>query len=163
MSSLRTCGISSLHATRDVDFLTRHIYCHNLRFFLGSPNVAPNNTSNGTRDDGPNDGPSERPNDRSNDTMYDNLYHHLVLAVGAFFFTAIFLSVFGPVSVRPQYGEQVLQSTPNLVGFEGVMLITKLERPIFGFNSGRLNYEASSILMGANRRVHDLRIDKGPD
>ena len=91
-----------------------------------------------------------------------DLHYYLKWAIGAFFFTAIFLSLFGPVSVRRLYGGQVLQSASNLVGFEGVMPIDKLERLIFGTNNGRLTYEASSTPIGMNWRDHDLRVGNEP-
>ncbi len=74
--------------------------------------------------------------------------HDLLIAleclVGGFFAVGLILSFIGPFSVRRLYGGQVLESTPNLVGFEGVMPIAKLERLIFGNASGRLNYSPSS-------------------
>ncbi|KAI0100980.1 hypothetical protein GGR51DRAFT_551151 [Nemania sp. FL0031] len=82
--------------------------------------------------------------------------------IAAFFFTAVLLSLLGPLSVRRLYGGQVLQSQSNLVGFEGVMPIAKLERLIFGANKGRLTYEASSTPFGIDYRDHDLRIGKEP-
>ncbi|KAI0447879.1 hypothetical protein F4803DRAFT_558569 [Xylaria telfairii] len=92
-----------------------------------------------------------------------DLRTYLKWAIGAFFFTAIFLSLFGPVSVRRLYGGQVLQSASNLVGFEGVMPIDKLERLIFGNNNGRLTYEASSTPIGTDWRDRDLRVGNEPD
>ncbi|KAI8954133.1 hypothetical protein F4801DRAFT_534453 [Xylaria longipes] len=92
-----------------------------------------------------------------------DLHTYLKWAIGAFFFTAVFLSLFGPVSVRRLYGGQVLQSASNLVGFEGVMPIDKLERLIFGTNNGRLTYEASSSPIGMDWRDHDLRLGNEPD
>ncbi|GAW14461.1 hypothetical protein ANO14919_038640 [Xylariales sp. No.14919] len=84
-------------------------------------------------------------------------------AVGGFFFVAILLSLFGPVSVRNLYGGAVLKSTTNLVGFEGVMPIGQLERLVFGNNSGRLTYEASSTPISTSWRDHDRRVSKEPD
>ncbi|KAI8625764.1 hypothetical protein F5Y19DRAFT_466937 [Xylariaceae sp. FL1651] len=99
----------------------------------------------------------------SANSLGPKLYLAVEWVIAAFFFTAVFLSVFGPLSVRRLYGGQVLQSTSNLVGFEGVMPIDKLERIIFGNNNGRLNYEASSTPICANWRDNDLRVGKEPD
>ncbi|TGJ87963.1 hypothetical protein E0Z10_g858 [Xylaria hypoxylon] len=91
------------------------------------------------------------------------LLYALKWAIGAFFFLAVFLSLFGPASVRRLYGGQVLQSATNLVGFEGVIPIDQLERLIFGTNDGRLTYEASSTPISMNWRDHDRRVGKEPD
>ncbi|KAI0964796.1 hypothetical protein F4678DRAFT_454804 [Xylaria arbuscula] len=91
------------------------------------------------------------------------LLYGLKFAIAAFFFLAVFLSLFGPVSVRSLYGGQVLYSATNLVGFEGVMPIDKLERLVFGNSDARLTYEASSTPIGTNWRDHDRRVGKEPD
>ncbi|TRX90052.1 hypothetical protein FHL15_008971 [Xylaria flabelliformis] len=96
-------------------------------------------------------------------TSTPNLHYYLSLAIAAFFIFAILLSLFGPVSVRRLYGGEVLQSSSNLVGFEGVMPIAKLERIIFGNNNGRLNYEASSTPIGMECRDRDLRLGNEPN
>lgn len=83
--------------------------------------------------------------------------------VAGFVFVAVLLSAFGPISVRRLYGGQVLQSTSNLVAFEGVMPIAKLERLIFGNNNSRLSYEASSTPFGEDWRDPHLRVGLEPD
>ncbi|KAK6067561.1 hypothetical protein SCUP234_11559 [Seiridium cupressi] len=83
--------------------------------------------------------------------------------VAGFIFVAVMLSAFGPFSVRRLYGGQVLQSTSNLVAFEGVMPIVKLERLIFGNNNSRLSYEASSTPFGEYFRHPTRRIGFEPD
>ncbi|KAI0151780.1 hypothetical protein GGR57DRAFT_492801 [Xylariaceae sp. FL1272] len=87
----------------------------------------------------------------------------LEYVISAIFAAAVFLSVFGPLSVRRLYGGQVLQSASNLVGFEGVMPLAKLERLMFGNANGRLNYEASSTPICAQYRHHTLRVGNEPD
>ncbi|KAI0873098.1 hypothetical protein GGS24DRAFT_517910 [Hypoxylon argillaceum] len=84
--------------------------------------------------------------------------------IASFFFSAAFLSLLGPVSVRRLYGGEVLESDSSLVGFEGVMPLSKVERLVFGFNKGRLNYEPSSTpIIGADCRDPDRRIGIEPD
>ena len=81
-----------------------------------------------------------------------SLLHALEFLVGGFFAVGILLSLIGPFSVRRLYGGQVLQSSPNLIGFEGVLPLSKLEPLIFGNNNGRLSYEASSSPFSYNYR-----------
>ncbi|KAH8671531.1 hypothetical protein BX600DRAFT_510197 [Xylariales sp. PMI_506] len=70
--------------------------------------------------------------------------HVIEWMVAGFLFVAVLLSAFGPLSVRRLYGGQVLQSTSNLVGFEGVLPLAEVERLVFGNNNSRLSYDASS-------------------
>ncbi|KAI0134296.1 hypothetical protein BJ170DRAFT_679200 [Xylariales sp. AK1849] len=91
------------------------------------------------------------------------LIHILEWMVAGYAFVAVLLSIFGPYSVRRLYGGQVLQSTSNLVAFEGVMPIAKLERLVFGNNNSRLSYEASSTPYGEEYRNPDLRVGVEPD
>jgi hypothetical protein len=86
----------------------------------------------------------------------------LELIVGGFFAVGILLSLIGPFSVRRLYGGQVLQSSPNLIGFEGVMPLSKLEPLIFGNNNGRLSYEASSTPFSYNYRDPKERVGLEP-
>ncbi|KAI1847079.1 hypothetical protein JX265_006727 [Neoarthrinium moseri] len=83
--------------------------------------------------------------------------------VAGFVFVAVTLSVTGPFSVRRLYGGQVLQSTSNLVAFEGVMPISKLECLVFGNNSSRLSYEASSTPFSQYYRHQSRRVGFEPD
>ena len=93
--------------------------------------------------------------------------HRLILALellaGAFFAVGLLLSFLGPFSVRRLYGGQVLQSSPNLIGFEGVMPLDKLEKLVFGNNSGRLTYEPSSTPFCYGNRDPKERIGVEPD
>jgi len=92
--------------------------------------------------------------------------HSLLLAlellVGGFFAVGLLLSFCGPYSVRRLYGGQVLQSTPNLIGFEGVMPIAKLEKIVFGNNNGRLSYEPSSTPFAYHYRDPKERVGMEP-
>jgi hypothetical protein len=90
------------------------------------------------------------------------LLHALEILVGGFFAVGILLSFIGPFSVRRLYGGQVLQSSPNLIGFEGVLPLSKLEPLIFGNNNGRFSYEASSTPFSYNYRDSKERIGLEP-
>ena len=57
---------------------------------------------------------------------------------------AFLLSLGAPSAVRRLYGGRVMQSAPWLVGFEGVLPASQLEKTIFGNDEGRLTYDASS-------------------
>ncbi|KAH9905965.1 hypothetical protein F4778DRAFT_686977 [Xylariomycetidae sp. FL2044] len=92
-----------------------------------------------------------------------DLYRAMQWMIAGFLLVAVLLSVFGPFSVRRLFGGQVLQSTSNLVGFEGVMPLDQLERLVFGNNSGRLNYEPSSTPICALWRDPELRVGREPD
>jgi len=92
-----------------------------------------------------------------------SLLHTLEFLVAGFFAVGIFLSLIGPFSVRRLYGGQVLQSSPNLIGFEGVMPLAKLEPLIFGNNNGRLSYEASSTPFSYHYRNPKERVGLEPD
>jgi hypothetical protein len=50
----------------------------------------------------------------------------LLLMIGGFF------SLFAPLAVHTLYSGEIKQSSPNIVGFEGVMTLEKLETIIFG-------------------------------
>ena len=96
-------------------------------------------------------------------TGSDRLYVILEWMVAGFCFIAILLAALGPSSVRRLYGGQVLQSTSELVGFEGVMPIAELERLVFGNNNSRLSYEASATRFSKDWRDPDLRVGCEPD
>lgn len=83
--------------------------------------------------------------------------------VAGFLFVSVLLSVTGPFAVRRLHGGQVLQSTSNLVAFEGVMPIAKLERLVFGNDNSRLSYDASSTPINGHYRHPSLRIGFEPD
>lgn len=93
--------------------------------------------------------------------------HDLLLAlellVGSFFIVGLLLSFIGPYSVRRLYGGQVLQSSPNLIGFEGVMPLSQLEPLIFGNDNGRLSYEASATPFCCNYRSPIERTGMEPE
>lgn len=91
------------------------------------------------------------------------LIRALECLVGGFFAVGLLLSLIGPFSVRRLYGGQVLQSSPNLIGFEGVMPLDKLEALIFGNNNGRLSYEASSTPFSYNYRDPNERVGREPE
>ena len=80
------------------------------------------------------------------------LTKYLIILFGAFLAVGFVLSFFGPRSVRRLFGGSVMQTTPHLIGFEGVMPIHKLEKIIFGNSQGRLSYEASSTPFCRNNR-----------
>ncbi|CAJ2505225.1 Uu.00g126190.m01.CDS01 [Anthostomella pinea] len=96
-------------------------------------------------------------------TVSDSTLTFIAWLVAGVFFVAALLSVFGPLSVRRLYGGQVLQSTSNLVGFEGVVPLAELERLVFGNVNGRLNYEPSSTPICASWRDANLRVGREPD
>lgn len=91
------------------------------------------------------------------------IQHTMEWMIAGFLFVSIMLSALGPFSVRRLYGGQVLQSTSNLVGFEGVMPIAKLEKLVFGNDNSRLSYEASSTPFAEYCRHPSLRVGFEPD
>ncbi|KAG4432910.1 hypothetical protein IFR05_011603 [Cadophora sp. M221] len=92
----------------------------------------------------------------------DSLLLALELLVGGFFAVGLILSLVGPFSVRRLYGGQVLQSSPNLIGFEGVLPLEKLEPLIFGNNNGRLSYAPSATPFSYNYRDSSERVGLEP-
>ena len=80
------------------------------------------------------------------------LTKYLIILFGAFLAVGFVLSFFGPRSVRRLFGGAVMQTTPHLIGFEGVMPIHKLEKIVFGNTQGRLSYQASSTPFCRNNR-----------
>ncbi|KAH9208585.1 hypothetical protein DL95DRAFT_395080 [Leptodontidium sp. 2 PMI_412] len=92
--------------------------------------------------------------------------HSLLLAlellVGGFFAVGLILSFVGPFSVRRLYGGQVLRSSPNLIGFEGVLPLEKLEPLIFGNNNGRLSYAPSATPFSYHYRDANERVGLEP-
>jgi hypothetical protein len=86
----------------------------------------------------------------------------LEVLVGGFFGVGVLLSFCGPFSVRRLYGGQVLQSSPNLIGFEGVLPLKKLEPLIFGNNNGRLTYSPSSTPFSYAYRDPRERVGQEP-
>ena len=72
------------------------------------------------------------------------LSFYLIALILAFIAMGFILSAFGPHAVRRLFGGAVLQTSPHLIGFEGVMPIRDLERLIFGNCSNRMSYEPSS-------------------
>jgi hypothetical protein len=91
-----------------------------------------------------------------------NLVTIMKWMVAGFLFVFVLLSVAGPLSVRRLFGGKVLQSTSNLVAFEGVMPIAKLERLVFGNDNSRLSYEASSTWLTQYDRHPTQRIGLEP-
>jgi len=87
----------------------------------------------------------------------------LEVLVGGFFAVGVLLSFCGPFSVRRLYGGQVLQSSPNLIGFEGVLPLSKLEPLIFGNNNGRLTYSPSSTPFSYAYRDRRERVGLEPE
>jgi hypothetical protein len=92
-----------------------------------------------------------------------SLLHALEILVGGFFAVGVLLSFCGPFSVRRLYGGQVLQSSPNLIGFEGVLPLSKLEPLIFGNNNGRLTYSPSSTPFSYHYRSPLERVGTEPE
>ncbi|KAK3955707.1 hypothetical protein QBC32DRAFT_310826 [Pseudoneurospora amorphoporcata] len=83
--------------------------------------------------------------------------------IAGFFFVGLLLSAPSPFSVRRLYGGTVLKSTPNLVGFEGVMPIAQLEKIIFGNVEGRLTYAPSATPFSREHRENYERRGREPD
>ncbi|KAH8671846.1 hypothetical protein BGZ60DRAFT_406032 [Tricladium varicosporioides] len=98
----------------------------------------------------------------SNGLSSKSLVLALELLVGCFFIVGLLLSFCGPYSVRRLYGGQVLQSTPSLVGFEGVLPLSELETIIFGNCNGRLSYAPSGTPFSLSYRSKDLRVGVEP-
>ncbi len=92
----------------------------------------------------------------------DALRHALIYLVAGFFGVGVLLSFCGPFSIRRLYGGQVLQSSPNLIGFEGVLPLSKLEPLIFGNNNGRLTYSPSSTPFSYHYRDPRERVGLEP-
>jgi len=86
----------------------------------------------------------------------------LIYLVAGFFGVGVLLSFCGPFSIRRLYGGQVLQSSPNLIGFEGVLPLSKLEPLIFGNNNGRLTYSPSSTPFSYHYRDPRERVGLEP-
>ncbi|KAH7634668.1 hypothetical protein B0T09DRAFT_9858 [Sordaria sp. MPI-SDFR-AT-0083] len=82
--------------------------------------------------------------------------------VAGFFFLGLLFSAPSPFSVRRLFGGTVLKSTPNLVGFEGVMPIAQLEKIIFGNVEGRLTYAPSASPFSRNNREINERRGREP-
>ncbi|KAJ5054505.1 uncharacterized protein L3040_000777 [Drepanopeziza brunnea f. sp. 'multigermtubi'] len=93
----------------------------------------------------------------------NSLLFALEVLVAAFFAVGFLLSLVGPFSVRRLYGGQVLQSSPSLVGFEGVLPLAELEPLVFGNDNGRLSYEASSTPFCYPYRDPVERVGREPD
>ena len=85
------------------------------------------------------------------------LVTYLEVLVGIFLAVGFLLSFFGPHSVRRLFGGAVLQTTPHLIGFEGVLPIRELETLMFGNYSHRLSYEPSSTPFCLNNRHPERR------
>ena len=83
-------------------------------------------------------------NTKSSGSYSSNLSIYMEALVGGFLAIGIILSCFGPRSVRRLFGGSVQQTTPHLIGFEGVLPIDELERIMFGNCNDRLSYEPSS-------------------
>lgn len=82
--------------------------------------------------------------------------------VAGFLFVGLLLSAPSPFSVRRLFGGTVLKSTPNLVGFEGVMPIAQLEKIVFGNAEGRLTYAPSATPFSREHRENYERRGKEP-
>ena len=100
-------------------------------------------------------------NTNSTGNYSSNLSIYMIALVGGFLTIGIILSCFGPRSVRRLFGGSVQQTTPHLIGFEGVMPIDELEKIVFGNSNGRLSYEPSSTPFC--RRDPDIRQGLEPD
>lgn len=92
----------------------------------------------------------------------DKTIFSLSMLVAGFFGVGLLLSFIGPYSVRRLYGGQVQKSTPNLIGFEGVLPLAELEPLVFGNNSGRLSYAPSSTPFSLKFRDPNERIGLEP-
>ena len=83
--------------------------------------------------------------------------------IAGFLFLGLLLSAPSPFSVRRLFGGTVLKSSPNLVGFEGVMPIAQLEKIVFGNAEGRLTYAPSATPFSREHRENYERRGKEPD
>lgn len=83
--------------------------------------------------------------------------------VVGFLIVGLLLSAFSPFSVRRLFSGTVLKSSPELVGFEGVMPIADLEKLVFGNRNGRLSYAASGSPLARDHRDERERRGKEPD
>ena len=82
---------------------------------------------------------------------------YLAILICAFIAVGFLLSAFGPHSVRRLFGGAILQTSPWLVAFEGVMPIRDLESIMFGNFNHRMSYEASSTPFILHHRNPDRR------
>ena len=82
--------------------------------------------------------------DSGNNNYSGFVVEYVIYLIVGFFAVGFILSLMGPKSVRRLYGGRVTQSSPHLIGFEGVMPIRELEALIFGNYAQRLSYEPSS-------------------
>ena len=86
----------------------------------------------------------------------------LIALVLTCFAISIILSCFAPAAVHRLFGGEVLESSPHLVGFEGTLPISSLERIVFGNNRSRLKYEPSSTPYSREYRDPLIRIGAEP-
>lgn len=107
--------------------------------------------------------PDNSSTNSTGDTTDDALFTALAALLGGFFAVGMILSFAGPFSVRRLYGGQVLQSTANLIAFEGVLPRSQLEALVFGNDRERLSYEPSSTPFCRSFRDPKERIGLEPD
>lgn len=86
---------------------------------------------------------SQRGSDPDNDLETAKDFLFIAFGVLLILFSLI-LACVAPSAVRRLFGGKIRDSTPWLIGFEGVMPIKELERTVFGKSRGRLTYEPSS-------------------
>ena len=86
-----------------------------------------------------------------------------VFLILSFVSAGLLLSVLAPFAVRELYGGAVLQASPHLIGFEGVMPIDELEHVVFGDCIGRLSYAPSSTTWILDHRERGMRKGREPD
>lgn len=92
----------------------------------------------------------------------DNGRSYVGWVIAGFLFVGLLLSAPSPFSVRRLFGGTVLKSTPNLVGFEGVLPIDQLEKIVFGNAEGRLTYAPSATPFSRDHRENYERRGKEP-
>lgn len=85
----------------------------------------------------------------------DNTY--LLFILVGFLAVAVVLSVAAPFSIRRLFGGQLEKSAPNLVAFEGVLSLCKIEKTIFGSNNKRLSWSPSATPLCARKNARDMQ------
>lgn len=81
----------------------------------------------------------------------------------SFLAVAVVLSAAAPFSIRRLFGGRVEKSTPNLVAFEGVLPLSKVETIVFGNDNGRLTWSPSATPFSALPGARHPRERQGLD
>ena len=91
---------------------------------------------------------------QSDKELKDKVFKFFAIFIGTIGGLALLASFLGPISVRRLYGGSVIECSPHLVGFEGTMPISKLEKLVFGNDNNRLSV---SLIILPNRLDLDVR------